>query len=72
MMQKGALKLVDQPSPGFYSRLYLVQKATGLVTRHRSVNPEWVCHPYQVRDGDSGVSFGVSQEGRYDVLCRPQ
>ena len=29
MLEKGALELVDQPAPGFYSRLFLVQKATG-------------------------------------------
>ena len=72
MLQKGPLELVDQPSPGFYSHLFLVQKAMGLETHHRPFNPELVCHPYQVPDGDSGVSLEVDQEGRYDVLCQPQ
>ena len=63
---------MDQPSPGFYSRLFLVQKVTELETCHRSVNTEWVRHPYQVPDGDSGVGLGVGQEGQHDVLCRPQ
>ena len=29
MLQKGTLEVVDQPGPGFYSRLFLVQKVTG-------------------------------------------
>ena len=29
MLQKGALEPVDQPGPGFYSRLYLVEKVMG-------------------------------------------
>ena len=29
MLQKGALEAVDQPSPGFYSCLFLVEKVTG-------------------------------------------
>ena len=29
MLQKGAMELVDQPSPSYYSQLFLVQKATG-------------------------------------------
>ena len=29
MLWKGGLEQVDQPGPGFYSRLFLVQKATG-------------------------------------------
>ena len=72
MLQKGALERVNQPSLGFYSHLFLVQKVTGLETCHQSVNPEWVCHPYQVPDGDSGIGLGVGQEGRHDVPCRPQ
>ena len=29
MMEKDALEVVDRPSPGFYSRLFLVEKVTG-------------------------------------------
>ena len=29
MLEKGTLELVDHPDPGFYSRLFLVQKVTG-------------------------------------------
>ena len=72
MLQKGPLELLDQPGPGFYSRLFLVQKATGLEVRHRPVDPGWVCLPDQVQDGDCGVSLGVDQDGQFDVLCRPK
>ena len=43
-----------------------------LETCHRSVDPEWVCHPYQVPDGDRGVGLQVGQEGRRDTLRQPQ
>ena len=29
MLAKGALEIVPDPGPGFYSRLFLVEKATG-------------------------------------------
>ena len=29
MLQKGAVELVDQPGPGYYSRLFLVEMVTG-------------------------------------------
>ena len=29
MLEKDALEVVDRPGPGFYSRIFLVEKATG-------------------------------------------
>ena len=68
MLQKGAMESVYQPGTGFYSHLFLVQKATGAGVPHRFVHAEWVCHADQVTDGDSNVGFGVDSEGRLDVL----
>ena len=59
------------PGPRYYSRLFLVEKATGwcsmfnLLSLNRYVT-------YQVQDGNGLVSTGVNQERRLHVLDRPQ
>ena len=67
LLQKGALECVDQPSPSFYSCLFLVEKAG-----HQFIHPQWLCHPDQVLDGDGSVGFVVILEGRLDILHQPQ
>ena len=48
MLEKWTLELVDQPGLGFYSHIFLIQKATGLEACYRPVDPERGCHPHQV------------------------
>ena len=44
MLAKGALEIVLDPGPGFYSRLFLVEKATGGWCPVIDLStPEWVC-----------------------------
>ena len=62
MLQKGAMKLIPQPGPGFYNRLSLVQRATEVAARDGLVESERVRHPDQVHRGDSLVSPGVNLE----------
>ena len=65
LLRKGAVQPAPQ-SPGFYSRLFLVQKASGVVApHHRSVDPERLPH------GNSSVGPSVHPPGRLDDLSRP-
>ena len=59
MLSKDALEIVLDPGPGFYSRLFLVEKVTGLATRDRPLSPERVCLPHPVQDGDSRICAPV-------------
>ena len=59
-------------SPGFYSRLFLVEVTGWLASRHQSVGSIWLRHADEVQDGDHSVCVGVYQEGGLDVLDRLQ
>ena len=64
MLAKGALEIARDPGPGFYSRLFLVEKASGaLETRDRSLTPERL-HPADVvQDGNSRFCTVICQRG---------
>ena len=70
MLQEGAVELVEQPGPGFYRQLFLVEKVTGLEARHRPLIAEQLRHHHKVQDGDRRFSPGISPTGGLDVLCR--
>ena len=55
MLVKDVLKIVLDPGPGIYNRLFLVEKATGLASRDRPLSPERVCPADSVKDGDLGL-----------------
>ena len=59
MLEKGALELVNQPGPGFYSMLLLVQKATGVC----------MC-VWPVIDLSSLNGYIPLPSSRYKQLCR--
>ena len=68
MLQKGALELVKHLGPGYYSRLFLVQKALRGWHPMIDLSNEWICHPYQIQDGGSVFGDGVDQERGLRVL----
>ena len=65
MFSKDALEIVLDPGPGFYSRLFLVEKVTGLATRDRPLSPERVCSSNSVQDGDRCLCAPVRQRGGF-------
>ena len=67
MLQKGAVELMDQPGPRYYSRLFL----GGMETRHQPFGTEWIHHSDEVQDGNRRFSPGISPPRRLDVLHRP-
>ena len=71
LLQKGAVEPAPQ-SPGFYSRLFLVLKASGVVApHHRPVNPERLRHLVSLPYGDSTVSPSFHPSGRLDGFPGP-
>ena len=71
LLRKGAVEPAPQ-SPGFYSRLFLVQKASGVVApHHRSVDPERLHHLGTLPHGDSSVSPEFHPPRRLDDLPGP-
>ena len=71
LLRKGAVEPAPQ-SPGFYSRLFLVQKASGSWRpHHRSVDPERLHHLVALPHGDSSVSPSFHPPGRLDGLPGP-
>ena len=72
MLQKGAVELVEQRGPGFYSRLFVVEKVTGgTETCHRPLITEQLRNHNEVQNGDHRFSPGVSPPRGLDVLHRP-
>ena len=68
MLQEGAVEAVDRPGPGYYSRLFLVEKVTGLEACHQFICVEQLCHSDQVQDGDGRIGSRVDSPERLDVL----
>ena len=71
MLAKGALEIARDPGPGFYSRLFLVEKASGgwrLVARDRSLSPERVRPPYSLQDGNSRFCTVICQRGGFSSV----
>ena len=61
MLAKGALEIARDPGPGFYSRLFLVEKATGgwrSVIAFERLRPADV-----VQDGNSRFGAVICQRG---------
>ena len=66
MLAKGALEIVRDPGPGFYSCLFLVEKASGqLETRDRSLSPERLRPADVVQDGNSRFCTVICQRGGF-------
>ena len=55
LVEKGAVKLAPLPSPGFYSHVFVVMKASG------SWRPELSRPPVSVQDGHPSVSSPLSE-----------
>ena len=73
MLSKDALEIVLDPDPGFYSRLFLVEKVTGgLATRDQPLSPEWVWSSNSVQDGDSRLCAPVRQKGGFPSFHRSE
>ena len=71
LLRKGAVEPAPQ-SPGFYSRLFLVQKASGVgAPHHRPVDPERLRHLVSILHEDSTVSPSFHPSGRLDGLPGP-
>ena len=71
LLRKGAVEPALQ-SPGFYSRLFLIKKASGVVAlHHRPVDPERLRHLVSLPHGDSTVSPSFHPSGRLDGLPGP-
>ena len=67
MLAKGALEIARDPGPGFYSRLFLVEKATGwsLEACDRSLAFERLSPVDAVQDGNSRFGAVVCQSGGF-------
>ena len=73
MLSKDALEIVLDPGPGFYSRLFLVEKVTGgLATRDRPLSHERVCSSNSIQDGDSRLCAPVRQRGGFPSFHRSE
>ena len=65
MLAKDALEIVLDPGPGFYSRLFLVEKATGGWRPVIDLSPERVCSANYVQDGDCSLSATLRPRGGF-------
>ena len=66
MLAKGALEIVRDPGPGFYSRLFLVEKATGgWRPVDRSLTFERLRPADAVQDGNSRFGTVICQRGGF-------
>ena len=69
LIAKGSVELAPLPSPGFYSRLFLVWKSLGVVeTSHRSLDSQPLRGRVTFPDGDHPVCPPVCTSGRLDGL----
>ena len=66
MLLKGALEIARDPGPGFYSRLFLVEKASGgWRPRDQSLTPERVRPADLIQDGNSRFCTVICQRGGF-------
>ena len=66
MLAKGALEITRDPGPGFYSRLFLVEKGDWrLETRDRSLTFERLRPADVVQDGNSRFGAVICQRGGF-------
>ena len=73
MLSKDAFEIVLDPGPGFYSRLFLVEKVMGgLAFRDRPLSPERVCSANSVQDGDSSLRVSVLPRGGFSIFHRSE
>ena len=73
LIAKGAVELAPLPSPGFYSRLFVVWKTSGLWRPgHRSLDSQSLRGCVTYPDGDHPVCPPVCPSGRLDDLHRSQ
>ena len=73
MLAKDALEIVLDPGPGFCSRLFLVEKATGgLVSRDRPLLPERVCSANSVQGGDHSLRATLCLGGGFPGFHQPE
>ena len=63
LLAKGAIELAPLPSPGFYSRLFVVMKASGA---WRSLYPEPEGAADILQDGDTSICSSFGTSGRLD------
>ena len=67
LITKGAVELAPLPSPGFYSRLFVVWKTSG---SWRPVSSQSLCGRVALPDGDHPVCSSVCPSGGLDGLHR--
>ena len=73
MLLKGPVEPVDQPGPGYYSRLFLVERVTGGWRPVADLSSlKWVHHADEIQDEDGHISPKFNSPGRLDVFCRSQ
>ena len=65
MLAKGALEIARDPGPGFYSCLFLVEKASGGWRPVISLSPERVRPADSVQDGNSRFCTVICQRGGF-------
>ena len=71
LIAKGAVELAPLPSPGFYSRLFVVWKTSGVMASgHRPLPPQSLCGCVPLSDGDHPVCSPVGSSGQLDGLHR--
>ena len=66
LLAKGAIELAPLPSPGFYSRLFVVMKASGAWRPVIDLYPEPEGSADILQDGDSPICASVGASGRLD------
>ena len=65
MLAKGALEIARDPGPGFYSRLFLVEKATGGWRPVIDLSLERLRPAHAVQDGNSRFGAVICQRGGF-------
>ena len=66
LLDMGAIEPAPLPSPGFYSRLFVVMKASGAWRPVIDLSPESEGSADILQDGDSPIRASVSTPGRLD------
>ena len=71
LIAKGAVELAPLTSPGFYSRLFVVWKTSGVMASgHRPLPSHSLCGRVSLPDGDHSVCAPVGASGGLDGLHR--
>ena len=68
MLAKGALEIARDPGPGFYSRLFLVEKTSGSWRPVIDLSPERVRLADSVQDGNSRFCTVICQRGGFSCF----